>query len=129
MKISEKTRHESRAFCVTIVRRCAIDILRKEKRVLPVSDIEDAGVRNTEPVNAADDSPEALFFRELQKKELREIISRLPEDEVKLLVFRYVKEIRFKEIGMLMGISEDTARKRCQRVLEKLRALYEGKQN
>ena len=38
----------------------------------------------------------------------------------------YAEEMGYKEIGELLNISEDAAKKRGQRLVKKLRKLYEG---
>lgn len=57
---------------------------------------------------------------------LTELIDRLDPDDRRFVYLRYAEEMGHKEIGELLNISEDAAKKRGQRLVKKLRKLYEG---
>lgn len=63
--------------------------------------------------------------REANWDELRpaldEVIDRLPAAEREPLLLRFFEQLGFAEIGAALGVSEDGARKRVDRALEKLR--------
>lgn len=55
------------------------------------------------------------------------ILSEFLKNRVALQYLRYTMEMGYKEIGELLNISEDTAKKRGQRLIKKLRKQYEGR--
>ena len=59
-------------------------------------------------------------------RKLTELIDRLDPDDRRFVYLRYAEEMGHKEIGELLNISEDAAKKRGQRLVKKLRKLYEG---
>ena len=52
-------------------------------------------------------------------------IDRLNPDDRRFIYLRYVEEMGYKEIGELLNISVDAAKKRGQRLVKKVRKLYE----
>ena len=52
-------------------------------------------------------------------------INRLSDEEKFIIHLRFVNEMRFKDISELLGITEEAAKKRGQRILKKLRLYYE----
>jgi RNA polymerase sigma-70 factor (ECF subfamily) len=53
--------------------------------------------------------------------DVADLLGRLPEGERNVLVLRVVSGMRFDEIGIALGISEEAAKKRAQRGLRRLR--------
>ena len=53
------------------------------------------------------------------------MIDRLAPDDRRFVYLRYAEEMGYGEIGELLNISEDAAKKRGQRLVKKLRKLYE----
>lgn len=56
---------------------------------------------------------------------LTEVINQLNPDDRHFIYLRYTLEMGYSEIGELLNISEDAAKKRGQRLVKKLRKLYE----
>ena len=56
---------------------------------------------------------------------LAEVIDQLASDDRYFIYLRYTLEMGYREIGELLSISEDAAKKRGQRLVKKLRKLYE----
>src|SRR5256885_14496054 len=56
---------------------------------------------------------------------LDEAIDELPEADRSAVVLRFLEQRAFLDIGATLRLSEDTARKRVDRALEKLRAVLE----
>jgi RNA polymerase sigma-70 factor (ECF subfamily) len=52
-----------------------------------------------------------------------DIISELPEDELQLIEMRFFEKRAFKEIAEILGITENNAKVRTYRVLEKLKKM------
>lgn len=93
-----------------------MDVLRQAQKNVPVDDWD-----RIADENFADDT---VFDADVYV--LREAIDQLAPDDRRLLYLRHTMEMGYKEIGKLFSISEETARKRGQRLLEKLRRLCEG---
>jgi RNA polymerase sigma factor (sigma-70 family) len=56
---------------------------------------------------------------------LRSVIGSLPEDEQELIHLRYVTELRFADIAILLGRSEDAVKKSLYRLQARLKSLLE----
>ena len=65
---------------------------------------------------------------ETEKQELvahlKQALQYLTEEELLLMEFRYFEERPFAEIGEIMGITENNAKVKTYRVLDKLRKVY-----
>lgn len=55
---------------------------------------------------------------------LDEALDRLGETDRNAVVLRFLKDQGLKEVGMALGLSEEAAKKRVMRALEKLRAFF-----
>lgn len=55
---------------------------------------------------------------------LTDVVNQLDPDERHFIYLRYTLEMGYREIGELLNISEDAAKKRGQRLIKKLRKLY-----
>jgi len=61
---------------------------------------------------------------------MEKVLDRLGEQDKDVLLMKWGKEMKYKEIGVALGISEEAATKRGQRALKKLREKYlEGLNN
>lgn len=101
-------------YCVIIVKNTAVGILRKRKNVAPLEDAE---------LLADEDSADVLW-KSMESGQLLESMEKLSEEDRYLISLRYGNELGFAEIGQVMGVSSETAKKRGQRALKKLRAFY-----
>ena len=118
-KISDLPCPQMTALCVTIVKNASIDVLRRSQRSVSL-DRWDAATDE----NADDPADECIYNADVRK--LTELIDRLDPDGRRLVYLRYVEEMGYKEIGELLNITEDAAKKRGQRLVKKLRKQYEG---
>lgn len=116
-KISELSCPEMTAFCVTIVKNASVDAIRRSQKLISTEDIEAEGT-------AADDDVEDACIRHADAQRMCELIDTLPSEDKRLVQMRYAMEMGYAEIGELLGISEDTARKRGQRLASKLKTMY-----
>lgn len=117
-KISDLPCPQMTAFCVTIVKNASIDVLRQFQKSVPVDSFD----------NIADKNPDDLEEKCIHNADvnrLTELLDQLECDERNFIYLRYTLEMGYKEIGKLLNISEDTAKKRGQRLVKKLRKLYE----
>ncbi|MDE6890137.1 MAG: RNA polymerase sigma factor [Eubacterium sp.] len=117
-KISDLSRPQMTAFCVTIVKNASIDVLRQLQKSVPIDYLDNISDESTDDI--ADEC-----IRNADVHRLTEVIDQLDSDERQFIYLRYTLEMGYKEIGKLLNISEDAAKKRGQRLVRKLRKLYE----
>lgn len=67
--------------------------------------------------------------KELKKKVLLESISEMKEEDVQILEMRFFEKRSFKEIGEILDITENNAKVKSYRIVEKLRKVYYKKEN
>ncbi len=118
-KIAELPCPQMTAFCVTIVKNASVDVLRESRRSAHFDSWD--GVSDASTDDIAD---ECIHNADVRK--LTELIDRLDPDDRRFVYLRYAEEMEYKEIGRLLNISEDAAKKRGQRLVKKLKKLYEG---
>lgn len=58
-----------------------------------------------------------------QRLDLLDALARMRPEDREVLVLRFYDDLGFAQVAQLLDISEPTARKRCGRALERLRAL------
>ena len=114
-KISKFSCPEMYSYCVSILKNESINILRKKKHTI-----------STDEIHQLEDgfSLEEKVFENIEIQNLMDIIDTLKEEEKQLLYFRFVEELSFKNIGEILNISENTANKRIQRLIAKLKSNY-----
>jgi RNA polymerase sigma factor (sigma-70 family) len=89
----------------------SIDELRK-KRYIPFSELEPADADETELTTITDNAPlpqEMLEYQELQQT-LKSAIGQLPVHYQKIVRLRYLWQLRFPEIGEMVGMPEATVK-------------------
>ena len=118
-KISDLPCPQMTAFCVTIVKNASVDVLRESRRSAHLDSWD--GVSDESSDDLADEC-----IRNADVYKLSGLIDRLDPDDRCFVYLRYAEEMEYKEIGRLLNISEDAAKKRGQRLVKKLRKLYEG---
>ncbi len=63
------------------------------------------------------------FLIEQQYAKLTKVISRLPEEELQLIEMRFFEKRAFKEIGDILEITENNAKVKVYRVIDKLKKM------
>lgn len=117
--ILQLERHIIEPYCVVIVKHESYNILRKKNRKI---NIEETSIHKIqEPQNIEADLLEQEAYEELFRN-----LRRLQAKDRELVRLRFFENMSYKEIGQRMGISADAARKRHERILDRLRKLYEG---
>lgn len=111
------------AYCVAIIKNEAIDILRQRKRTVQVEQ------GYFEYLDKQEMDVEVEYLKMEKRECLQECVCELAEEERQFIYLRFVQELKLSEIARLMGISEEAAKKRHRRILNKLRSLYERRQN
>ncbi len=99
----------------TAARRRAIDAVRQEERRRARE--QEAVIMQTDPTSPADHWPEIQPW-------LDEAVGQLREDDRKVVLLRFFSGLSHQEIGTVLGLSENSANKRVERALEKLRAYF-----
>ena len=117
-KISDLPCPQMTAFCVTIVKNTSIDVLRQLPQSIHIDYWDNISDANVDTV-----LDECIHNADVRK--LSELIDRLNPDDRRFIYLRYVEEMGYKEIGELLNISVDAAKKRGQRLVKKVRKLYE----
>ena len=116
--IRERKKYDGRKFSpwfYTILRNICTDFIRKEMR--HNHKLDELAAAAPEKDSAA--SPE----------DFNSLIAALPPADRELLVYRFVQGLSFQETADLMGCSEDAAKKRSQRALQKLRRVHVPRNN
>ena len=115
-KISSLPRPQMRNYCVILVRNIAYDHMRKAgRREIPAETAETDAV--------TDLTPEQEVLADEQSKMIADAIRTLSPDEQALVYLRYYEKCGYKEIASRLRITEESAKKRGQRILEKLKRL------
>lgn len=104
-------------YCVTILKNESMNIIRQRKKNVYVDDLD---------CNDESHNIEEEFLETLTRQELISFINKLSDDEKNFVHLRFVHEMSFKNISELLDITEEAAKKRCQRIIKKLRSYYEG---
>lgn len=101
-------------YCVIILKNG----IRERKKIIHVEDVDYFGHIE------GDYDIEEEYLETVNKEQLLSCINRLSDDEKFFVQLRFVNEMKFKDISELLEITEETARKRSQRILKKIRLYY-----
>lgn len=116
------------AWVMRIAHNATIDHIRKQKRFVDVSSVQDDESRSDFYDRLPDeDQPgqqEELELNE-SKNRLMKYISRLPEEQRTVVMLRHYYEMPFKEIAELTNVSINTALGRMRYALINLRKLFD----
>jgi RNA polymerase sigma-70 factor (ECF subfamily) len=75
---------------------------------------------------ASDTGPTGLYLREELRQRVRGALATLGEVDREVLVLRYLEDLPFAEIAIVLGITENAAKVRHFRALERMRKLLES---
>ena len=118
-KINAVDSPRTKRFVVVIVRNICFNILKKEKRHPKI--LSDDICEKDRKTNPAEDE----FFISYNIEMLQEKIRLLPAKQRDALYLRVVEDMNINEIATLLGLSNETVKKRIQRARRKLRELME----
>lgn len=116
-RISSIPCHKRVGFCVVIVKNTSIDLIRKDKKVQPSDDMENID----DAVNSLEDD----VLSKLGSERLQEFLSKLEYKDRVILQLHYAENMPYKEVCKYVNMTEQTARKRAERALDKLRKFCE----
>ncbi len=119
-RISKLPVEEQEPYCITILKNECYKIYNSIKKYVTSEEFEEILWEEGE------NTTEEKVFDILDKEKMSFLIENLEGEERDLINLRYGKDWNFKEIGDYFGISDATARKRHQRILEKLRSKRES---
>lgn len=116
-RISQLSCPQMTAFCVTIVKHTSIDFLRRNKKVIVEND------RSVYDKTSSYNLEETILIKEKEETLLKHIKT-LSEEEQFIIQMRYADEMKYSEIGEILNITEETAKKKGQRIISKLKTIY-----
>jgi RNA polymerase sigma factor (sigma-70 family) len=101
-----------RGWLVTIAHHKAIDVIRaRNRRALPSGDLPEAPATNPAPAEP--------------DEELRAALDGLPTKQRAAVIYRYLADLSYPEIGALLECSEAAARRNASDGIAKLRQHYQ----
>lgn len=122
-RISDLPCPQIEAYCVVILKNETFNIIRNRKKSILVEEVD--------YLDQEDESSyiEDEYIQNVDKKRLLSYINRLSDEDKHLIYLRFIYEMGFKQIGDLMDITEEAAKKRGQRILKKLKLYYKEGEN
>jgi RNA polymerase sigma factor (sigma-70 family) len=102
------------AWLYRVTRRAAIDVARGESRRQQREQIA------LDLANMKSDSPEWMRIEGL----LDEVLETLEEPDRNAILLRFFQNKSLREVGEILGTSEEAARKRVSRAIEQLRSMF-----
>jgi RNA polymerase sigma-70 factor (ECF subfamily) len=99
-------------------------VTHEERLDLPLPD--ESASRLADRLASSATSPRQQLLRAEQARRLRVVLERLSSNDREVLVLCYLEELDFAEIAAALGISENAAKVRHFRALERVRKLLEG---
>ncbi len=100
-----------------------IDHFRREKKMRTISPNEDFDIFKV--LKLSDENVQDVMVREQIENDVRKMVSYLPEEQREVVEMRMYKDLSFKEISDLTGVSINTALGRMRYALINLRKLAE----
>jgi RNA polymerase sigma factor (sigma-70 family) len=114
------------SWVMRIAHNLIIDNFRRIKQMNTISnDNYDSDLFNS--VKLADGNVEDDLIRQQIQKDIRTMISCLPEDQREVVILRHYADLSFKEIADMTGVSINTALGRMRYALINLRKMMEEK--
>ena len=101
------------------------DVTRTERLDRPLPD-ESAAVLADRLAASGTSPSRAAIVRDEQSLRLREVLNRLGPNDREVLVMCYLEELSFAEIAAALGITENAAKVRHFRAMERIRKLIES---
>ena len=112
----DATRGTLRSWLLTIVRNRGIDRLRAARPSMEVGVADEMSLLRSGPNPTADDA-----LRSLSGAQVREAITRLPDEQRRAIELAYFEGRTYREIAALTGVPQGTANGRLRLALGKLR--------
>lgn len=109
--INDESGRKSSAYCIVIVRNVSRRMYNEQK------------AREAKPIDEVDynlpnlDDTEGIALQNDLLETLDEIVKTLPDNLSRPFVLRYYKEMKYADIGNLLGLSANAAQKRVERAM------------
>jgi RNA polymerase sigma-70 factor (ECF subfamily) len=107
-----------------IARNVSHDHFRKNEKYRTTEDMDRVSYKLGQT-----DSIEQTIEHNESKRLLHTALQQLPTDKREVLVLSKLKELKYKEVGTIIGCSEDAARTKAHRALKDLKQIYINMQN
>lgn len=120
IKIGEPNSPQTRYFLIVIVRNISLTMLEKQKKTVLFEDLE--------PLGGMQSDLEDEVFDTIECQKIVNAMEELPVQFRDVLYLRYVEEYKFSEIAPLLGLNQETVKKRAQRGKKKLLELLENRE-
>lgn len=120
-RISHLNSPEILPYCITIVKNSAYKMRKAQSKMLYLDSFDMFVGKDESPMNV-DIIVEKIF----EKEDLTLLLKTLSDKEYELLELRVLDKLKFSQIAYIMGISEEAAKKRYQRLIEKLQKSIGG---
>lgn len=121
--VSDRNAQGVLAWLYTVARNASIDLLRKKRRKV-VKSVEN------EEIDLATSVFENYVEKEMDAEELKIVegaMDVLDDDEREVLTLRFEEEMRFKEIGEVLGKNEGACKMMLYRAVRKIKNNLNGK--
>ncbi|HEY9060746.1 MAG TPA: RNA polymerase sigma factor [Pseudobacteroides sp.] len=103
---------EPKPWLMSIARNTVIDFYRRKKDIMPGSDELD---------NYAYNYPfDEVFERKEELSYLKESLNSLSKDELEIVNLRYFSDLKYKQIGEMLGKTESAIKMKVTRINQKL---------
>lgn len=106
-----------------IAHNLVIDHFRREKKMRTISPNEDFDIFKV--LKLSDENVQDVMVREQIETDVRKLVEYLPEEQREVVEMRMYRDLSFKEISDLTGVSINTALGRMRYALINLRKLVE----
>jgi RNA polymerase sigma-70 factor (ECF subfamily) len=63
------------------------------------------------------------IYSDQAKEALATAISKLNKNQIEIIQLRFYESMRFRQIGEVLSLSENNAKVRCYRIIDKIRLL------
>ena len=100
------------------------NVTREERLDLPLPD--ESAMLLADRLLASGTSPSQRLVRDEQGRRIRELLDRLNPTDREVLVMCYLEELSFAEIAAVLAITENAAKVRHFRAMERLRKVIES---
>ena len=109
-----------RTWLYQIARNARADHYRKRWRETELDDEKGRAVPSNDP------SIHDVLEGSQQAELIRQALQRLPEDKREVLVLSRYQDLRYEDIGRLLGCTEGTVKVRVHRAMKELRTAYDA---
>ena len=86
----------------------------------------ESAARLAERLLTSGQGPGSRMQQQELHRQVRAALERLPDADREVLVLRYLEQLSAREVGAVLGLSEEAAKKRALRALKRLRGLLPG---